>query len=178
MMDKGIASDVIYLDFSKAFVMIPYNILISRLERYGFDGWTGQWMRNWLQDYTQRVVVNGLMSRWRTVTSGVPQGSVLGPVLFNIFINDVNSQIKHKFADDIKLCGVIDTLKGRDAIQKDPYRLKQQAHVNLMRFSKSKCKVLHLGHGKLCYQYKLGMKGLNTALLKRTWGYWCMASWT
>ena len=96
------------------------------------------------------------MSGWRSVTSGVPQGSVLGPVLFNILINDVNSQIKHKFADDIKLCGVIDTLKGRDAIQKDPYRLKQQAHVNLMRFSKSKCRVLDLGCSNPCCQHKLG----------------------
>ena len=89
-MVKRTVTDVIYQDFSKAFDMAPQNILLSKLEGDGLEGWTVGWTKNWLKD---KVVVNGSMSGWRLVMSGAPRGLVLGPILFNTFISYINSGV-------------------------------------------------------------------------------------
>ncbi|KAJ7412896.1 hypothetical protein BTVI_44961 [Pitangus sulphuratus] len=114
-------TDIIYLDLCKVFKTALHKILVSKLRRHGLNRWTTQWIKNWLHGNTQRVEVNSSMSKWRPVTSGAPQESVLGPALFNTFAGNMDSGIECPLSmfTNIKLCGSVDTLEGSDTIQRD-----------------------------------------------------------
>ncbi|PKU33134.1 rna-directed dna polymerase from mobile element jockey-like [Limosa lapponica baueri] len=145
LLDEGKAVDIVYLDFRKAFDTVHPRVLMEKLAAYGLDEHTICWIKHWLAGWSQRVVVNGVKSSWRPVTSGVPQGSVLGPFLFNIFIDDLDKDIVY-------------------------HQLDRWANVNGMSFNKAKCQVLQLGHNNPMHCYRLGEVWLESCLAEKDLG--------
>ena len=163
--DERIPSDVIYLDFKKAFDTVPHKRLLIKLKAHGIGEQLCSWIENWLTNRKQRVVINGEASDWLQVSSGVPQGSVLGPLLFLIYINDLDcgttSKIS-KFADDTKLGGKAFSIGDCEIIQRDLDNLSTWSEKWLLKFNKDKCKVMHIGYNNVKQNYKLQGQNLVT----------------
>uniref|UniRef100_A0A8C5M6F8 Reverse transcriptase domain-containing protein n=1 Tax=Leptobrachium leishanense TaxID=445787 RepID=A0A8C5M6F8_9ANUR len=158
IIDTGGAVDIAYLDFSKAFDTVPHRRLINKLQSLSLDSNIVDWIRQWLSDRQQRVVVNGVYSAQGLVTSGVPQGSVLGPILFNIFISDIAEGINGKvclFADDTKICNRVDVPGGISQMTNDLGKLKKWSELWQLSFNVDKCKIMHLGRKNPRAEYRI-----------------------
>ena len=167
-LDEGFGVDIIYLDYSKAFDTVPHKHLISKLEAYGITGNISKWIQNFLTGRKQQVSVRKELSDWADVLSGVRQGSVLGPILFVLYVNDLPDIVSSKvklFADDTKLYNRVQ--KGSsdvsDAIQNDLKNLEVWSDTWLLRFSAGKCKSMHLGSDNPETTYVLGGEEIATA---------------
>ncbi|CAM4697246.1 unnamed protein product [Lepidochelys kempii] len=139
--------------------MVPHGELLAKLEKIGINMKIERWIRKWLKGRLQRVTLKGELADWREVTSGVPQGSVLGPILFNLFITDRGTKsgsVLIKFADDTKLGGIANTEKDRDVLQKELDDLVNWSNSNRMKFNSEKCKIMHLGINNKNFCCKLG----------------------
>ena len=146
-LDEGKQTDVILLDFTKAFDKVPHNHLCYKLSLYGIRGSLLLWIKNFLTGRTQQVVVNGHISGHTEVTSGVPQGSVIVPLLFLLHINnlpdDITSTVK-LYADDVLLYRSIDSIQDSIALQQDLNTLQDWANKWLMVFNPTKCELIRI----------------------------------
>ena len=146
-LDNNIQADGILLDFSKAFDKVPHKRLALKLDHYGVRGNTLSWIKSFLADRTQKVVLNGKQSETIPVTSGVPQGTVLGPLLFLIYINDLPDSVSHSttrlFADDCLMYRNIRSARDAELLQQDMDQLQIWEKDWLMNFNASKCQTIH-----------------------------------
>ena len=166
--DKNIQTDVIYLDFAKPFDSVDHQILLHKLASYGVTGQLYNWFVNYLSGRSQRVVVNKATSSWAPVISGVLQGSLLGPILFVIFINDLpdilpDETLAALYADDTKLYKSITSIGDCENLQQALTKLDQWYRENNLDFNDSKCKVLTITRRKLplTYAYHMNSKELS-----------------
>ena len=169
--DEGSPVDIIYFDFKKAFNKVPHQRLLLKLKAHGIGNGMFNWIEKWLIGRRQRVVVDGEVSNWKSVLSGVPQGSVLGPILFLIYINDLDNDITSKvlkFADDTKVFRKIKSDADRQHLQDDLNKLIVEKWQMLFNFGRCKC--LLTGHGNEDVQYTMGGSVLNTTLKEKDLG--------
>ena len=151
--DLGLPWDTVYTDFAKAFDSVPHQRLLNKIHAYGIRGKVFNWIKDFLNNRRQRVIVGNESSPWENVTSGIPQGSVLGPILFTIFINDMPDQVKSVmklFADDAKICRAIESMDDVETLQADIDKLFYWSRKWQLPLNISKCKIIHYGKRTPC----------------------------
>jgi hypothetical protein len=167
ILDKGKSADIFYLDFAKAFDKVPHERLLLKLRAKGVTGKTLRWIRNWLTGRTQWVVIGGARSESSEVSSSVPQGTILGPTLFTVHIDDIDlvammAEILIKFADDTKGAKEIECENDRKILQEILDNLQKWAADWGMEFNTKKCKIMHVGRGNPRYKYYMNGTELET----------------
>ena len=172
-MDKDTPTDAIYLDLSKAFDTVPHKKLIHKLKGYGISGNVLDWVTDFLSDRTQYVSVDGTSSDCTPVTSGVPQGSVLGPILFIYYINDMPDVVDcfiKIFADDAKTSNEIHTVEDSVTLQDSLDNLSTWTKLWGVNFNCGKCGVMHLGKNNPNYPYTIDGTPLNVTCSEKDLG--------
>ncbi|MDE1816823.1 MAG: reverse transcriptase family protein, partial [Thaumarchaeota archaeon] len=178
-LDKGLCADVAYLDLSKAFDKVSHGRLIQKLLDRNIPLTLVKWIQNFLMGRTQAVVLNNSCSTLRNVTSGVPQGSILGPILFLLYSDDVDRIIHspirmYKFADDMKLCHIFDpksaTEDSRNHLQKCLNNLSQWCNENCLPLNLNKCSIVHFGSTNPRYSYHVDQRVLTVHSTERDLG--------
>ena len=148
---------------------MPKTRLLQKLSAYGIEGKVLCWIADFLSDRKMRIMVRGEYSEWVDVISGVPQGSVLGPILFLIYVNDipetVNCSIK-MFADDTKLFRTVKTIDDCNILQNDLNTLSQWTKDWLLIFNVDKCKVMHIGKNNPKLDYTMRTENANRILIE------------
>ena len=160
VIDSGKEVDVIYLDFCKAFDEVPHKRLLTKMHKYGIKGNILNWVKAFLSEGQQRVIVNGSASGWEDITSGIPQGSVLGPILFLIYmyINDLPGAVAgliKLFADDTKAYSTVESNQKELALQSHVTRSETWAAVWQMFFNILECHHLHIGNLETDFKYEM-----------------------
>ena len=177
VLDQGGCIDNVNMDFMKAFDKVPHRRLIYKLQVYGIQGQILKWIKDFLQERKQQVCVNGYLSSWKEVTSGIPQGSVLGALLFIIYINDLPDNITsdiYLFADDTKFFRQVENNKDANIIQEDLNTLHQWSNDWLLRFHPDKCVVIRLNvtTETWYFRYTLGENELEYVEKVKDLGVW------
>ena len=173
-LEKGHPIDVVYTDFRKAFDTVPHQRLLVKLKAYGLGEKLMKWLEAFLCGRKQCVSINGITSDWTEVTSGIPQGSVLGPLCFLLYVNDLPEVIKANeiimFADDAKIFGKVCTMQQRDSFQADLDNVLAWTELWQMPLNIEKCAVMHLGNKNPSHQFTLGNVMLKTTSAERDLG--------
>ena len=168
-MSKGVQTDVIVMDFSKAFDKVCHRRLLHKLRRYGIDGRTGSWIEAFLSNRSQRVVVGGESSEMVAVQSGVPQGSVLGPALFLFYINDIAKDISSTvrlFADDTILYKTIQTPNDAQSLQGDLDKLASWGLEWKMEYHPEKCQIIKITRNRNVSDSEYKLNGVTLSTVK------------
>ena len=163
-LDKGLSVDTLYLDYSKAFDSIPHYLLVQKLHLFGLSDPLLSWISDYLCERYQSVYVNGVFSSPKVISSGVIQGSVLGPLLFLIYVNDVDNYLSPsfviKYADDIKLSTSFLKSDSQSTAQVQLQQALSELYLwsvkNGLSLNPQKCKVIHFGFNNPCFSYTVG----------------------
>ena len=186
LLDSGKQTDVIFMDMSKAFDKVSHAALVNKLANYGIRGSLLNWFSHYLHGRQQRVTTLGATSSKKTVSSGVPQGSILGPILFLLYVNDLPDAVENSkvacFADDTKIFRCVDSISDAALLQSDLSNLENWSTSSGLVFNQLKCKCLRVTRKiqPTTYPYKIKDKELTTTSVEKDLGIWVASdlTWT